>query len=79
MCMSKTPDLSNAESVERLGRYLVHPPIALGRLQYDGARAGPARTREATPGAIEHLAFKFAVRSSHPGGPSELYSREQHS
>lgn len=23
--------------VERLGRYLVHPPIALGRLQYDGA------------------------------------------
>jgi hypothetical protein len=27
------------EGVERLGRYLVHPPIAVGRLHYDGARA----------------------------------------
>ena len=27
------------EGVERLSRYLVHPPIALGRLQYDGTRA----------------------------------------
>ena len=27
------------EGVERLCRYLVHPPIALGRLQYDGTRA----------------------------------------
>ncbi len=26
--------------VERLCRYLVHPPIALGRLTYDGVRAG---------------------------------------
>ena len=26
--------------VERLCRYLVHPPIALGRLMYDGVRAG---------------------------------------
>ncbi len=26
----------DAEGVERLGRYPVHPPIALGRLQYDG-------------------------------------------
>ena len=26
------------EGVERLCRYLVHPPIALGRLQYDGTR-----------------------------------------
>jgi hypothetical protein len=26
--------------VERLRRYLVHPPIALGRLTYDGGRAG---------------------------------------
>jgi hypothetical protein len=29
----------DTEGVERLCRYLVHPPIALGRLQYDGARA----------------------------------------
>jgi hypothetical protein len=28
----------DAAGVERLCRYLVHPPIALGRLQYDGTR-----------------------------------------
>lgn len=27
------------EGVERLCRHLVHPPIAVGRLHYDGARA----------------------------------------
>jgi hypothetical protein len=28
----------NVEGVERLCRYLVHPPIALGRLRYDGSQ-----------------------------------------
>jgi len=32
-------DPCDTESVERLCRYLVQPPIALGRLQYDGTRA----------------------------------------
>ncbi len=32
-------DPCDTEGVERLCRYLVHPPIALGRLQYDGTRA----------------------------------------
>jgi len=32
-------DPCDTQSVERLCRYLVHPPIALGRLQYDGTRA----------------------------------------
>jgi len=29
----------DTQGVERLCRYLVHPPIALGRLQYDGTRS----------------------------------------
>jgi hypothetical protein len=29
----------DADGAERLCRYLVHPPIALGRLEYDGTRA----------------------------------------
>ncbi len=37
------------DGVERLGRYLVHPPMALGRLGYDGTRA-TYRGRRVLPG-----------------------------
>ena len=32
-------DPHDTEGLERLCRYLVHPPIALERLRYDGTRA----------------------------------------